>query len=252
MRDDQFERYSRQMILPQIGHAGQQRLLDARVLVLGVGGLGSPVAMYLAAAGVGTLALADFDNVDLSNLQRQIAHGTDDVGRPKVESARDTLRDLNPDVEVIALNQYLQNESLAEQVAAADVVVDASDNFETRFMINDVCVAARKPLVSGAAIRMEGQVAVFHNERDDSPCYRCLYRDEGELEQSCAENGVLAPVVGIIGCVQATEAIKALLGIGETLGGRLLLLDALSMEWRTLKLRKDPECTACGGVMRDA
>ena len=246
MRDDQFERYSRQMILPQIGHAGQQRLLEARVLVLGLGGLGSPVAMYLAAAGVGTLALADFDNVDLSNLQRQIAHGTADIGRPKVESARDTLRELNPDVEVIALNQYLQNEALAQEVAAADVVVDASDNFETRFMINDACVAARKPLVSGAAIRMEGQVAVFHNEREDSPCYRCLYRDEGELEQSCAENGVLAPVVGIIGAVQATETIKALLGIGQTLGGRLLLLDALNMEWRTLKLRKDPGCTACG------
>lgn len=246
MDDAQFQRYSRQMILPEIGRAGQNRLLESRVLVLGAGGLGSPVSMYLAAAGVGTLALADFDNVDLSNLQRQVAHRTSDIGRPKVESARDTLLSLNPDVEVIALNQYLQDEALEEQVRLADVVVDATDNFESRFVLNDVCVRARKPLVSGAAIRMEGQVTVFHNERDDSPCYRCLYKDDGELEATCAENGVLAPVVGIVGTIQATEAIKVLLGIGETLGGRLLLLDAKTMELRTLKLRKDPGCSVCG------
>lgn len=251
MNDDQLLRYSRQIMLPQVDVAGQQRLLDSRVLIVGMGGLGSPVAMYLAAAGVGKLVLADFDDVDLSNLQRQILHGSHDIGRPKVESARDTLRVLNPEVEVVALNARLEGEALATQIAAADLVVDATDNFATRFMLNDACVAERKPLVSGAAIRMEGQVSVFHNERDDSPCYRCLYRDEGELAQTCSENGVLAPVVGIIGAVQATEALKVLLGIGESLGGRLLLLDALTMEWRTLKLRKDTACPACGAGVSD-
>jgi adenylyltransferase/sulfurtransferase len=251
VNDEQLLRYSRQIMLPQVDTAGQQRLLDSRVFIVGMGGLGSPVAMYLAAAGVGQLTLADFDTVDLSNLQRQILHGSHDIGRPKVASARDTLQVLNPEVEVLALNQRLEGEALAAQIAVADVVVDASDNFATRFLLNDACVAARKPLVSGAAIRMEGQVSVFHNERDDSPCYRCLYRDEEELAQTCSENGVLAPVVGIIGAVQATEVLKVLLGIGDTLGGRLLLLDALSMEWRSLKLRKDSACPACGAGASD-
>jgi len=232
-------------MLPQVDAAGQQRLLDSRVLIVGLGGLGSPAAIYLAAAGVGTLVLSDFDEVDLSNLQRQIAHRTRDIGRPKVESARDTLLALNPEISVIPLAGKLAGARLREEVEAADLVVDASDNFATRFTLNDVCVEQRTPLVSGAAIRMEGQVAVYHNERDDSPCYRCLYKDEGELEQTCSENGVLAPVVGIIGAIQATEALKVLLGIGETLGGRLLLLDALHMEIRTLRLRKDACCTVC-------
>ncbi len=246
MNDEQLLRYSRQIMLPQFDAAGQQRLLASHALILGMGGLGSPVAMYLAAAGVGKLTLVDFDTVDLSNLQRQILHGSHDIGRPKVESARDTLAVLNADVEVIALNARVEGEALDELVASADVVIDASDNFATRFQINDACVRARKPLVSGAAIRMEGQVSVFHNERDDSPCYRCLYRDEGELEQTCSENGVLAPVVGVIGSIQATEAIKVLAGIGDTLSGRLLLWDAMTMEWRSLKLRKDPACPLCG------
>lgn len=247
MNDEQLLRYSRQIMLPQVDVAGQQRLLDSRVLIVGMGGLGSPVAMYLAAAGVGELVLADFDTVDLSNLQRQILHGSDDIGRPKVESARDTLQVLNPEVSVSTINERLEGEALAAQLRTVDLVVDATDNFATRFMLNDACVKARKPLVSGAAIRMEGQVSVFHNEREESPCYRCLYREEGEeLAQTCSENGVLAPVVGIIGAVQATEALKVLLGIGDTLGGRLLLLDALTMEWRTLKLRKDQSCPACG------
>lgn len=246
MNDEQLLRYSRQIMLPQFDAAGQQRLLASHALILGMGGLGSPVAMYLAAAGVGKLTLVDFDTVDLSNLQRQILHGSHDIGRPKVESARDTLAVLNADVEVIALNARVEGEALDELVASADVVIDASDNFATRFQINDACVRARKPLVSGAAIRMEGQVSVFHNERDDSPCYRCLYRDEGELEQTCSENGVLAPVVGVIGSIQATEAIKVLVGIGDTLSGRLLLWDAMTMEWRSLKLRKDPACPLCG------
>lgn len=242
MEDEQLLRYSRQIMLPGVDVAGQQQLLDSRVLIIGAGGLGSPVAMYLAAAGVGQLVLVDFDEVDLSNLQRQILHGSDDLGRPKVESARDTLEVINPEVETIAINCKLEDEALLAEVEQADVVVDASDNFATRFAINDACVEARKPLVSGAAIRMEGQVSVFHNERPDSPCYRCLYRDEGELAQSCSENGVLAPVVGIIGTIQATEVLKVLLGIGDTLDGRLLLLDALSMEWRSMRLKKDPAC----------
>jgi molybdopterin/thiamine biosynthesis adenylyltransferase len=243
LNDEQLLRYSRQIMLPNVDVSGQQRLLDSRVLIIGAGGLGSPVAMYLTAAGVGQLTMVDFDEVDLSNLQRQILHGNHDLGRPKVESARDTLAAINPEVVVIAINAKLEGEALLAEVARADVVVDASDNFATRFAVNDACVAARKPLVSGAAIRMEGQVSVFHNERPESPCYRCLYRDEGELSQTCSENGVLAPVVGIIGTIQATEVLKVLLGIGDTLDGRLLLLDALTMEWRSMKLRKDPACS---------
>lgn len=248
MNDEQLLRYSRQIMLPQLDVTGQQRLLDSHALIIGMGGLGSPVAMYLAAAGVGRLTLVDFDTVDLSNLQRQILHGSDDIGRPKVESAREALAALNPEVVVTTVNRKLEGAALLEAIAGADVVIDASDNFTTRFAINDACVEARKPLVSGAAIRMEGQVSVFHNEREESPCYRCLYRDEGELEQTCSENGVLAPVVGVIGALQATEAIKVLAGIGETLGGRLLLWDAMTMEWRSLKLRKDTACPCCGAA----
>ncbi|MCW8829711.1 MAG: molybdopterin-synthase adenylyltransferase MoeB [Gammaproteobacteria bacterium] len=248
MNDEQLLRYSRQIMLPQLDVAGQQRLLGSHALIIGMGGLGSPVAMYLAAAGVGRLTLVDFDTVDLSNLQRQILHGSDDIGRPKVESAREALAALNPEVVVSTVNRKLEGPALLEAIAGADVVIDASDNFTTRFAINDACVEARKPLVSGAAIRMEGQVSVFHNEREESPCYRCLYRDEGELEQTCSENGVLAPVVGVIGALQATEALKVLAGIGETLGGRLLLWDAMTMEWRSLKLRKDPACPCCGAA----
>jgi len=175
-----------------------------------------------------------------------VVHRTEDVGRPKVESARDHLHELNPEIQLIAINGQLDGAALTEQVRLADVVVDASDNFETRFLLNAACVRERTPLVSGAAIRLEGQVTVFHNERADAPCYRCLYRDEGGEGDTCSLTGVLAPVVGIIGTVQATEVIKVLLGIGDTLDGRLLLLDALNMEWRTLRLRKDPDCPVCG------
>ncbi|WP_127478192.1 HesA/MoeB/ThiF family protein [Sulfurivermis fontis] len=250
MNDDQLQRYSRHITLPQVDAAGQRRLMGARVLIIGMGGLGSPIAIYLAAAGVGTLVLVDYDTVELSNLQRQVVHRTADVGRPKVESARDHLLELNPHIDVIAINGQLTDDALDEQVRLADVVVDASDNFETRFELNAACVRQRTPLVSGAAIRMEGQVTVFHNELPDAPCYRCLYRDEEGGGDTCALTGVLAPVVGIIGTVQATEVLKVLLGIGATLGGRLLLLDALSMEWRTLKLRKDPHCPVCGAADR--
>lgn len=246
MHDDQLLRYSRQILLPEFGIEAQERLLLSRVLVVGAGGLGSPVALYLAASGVGRIAIADADSVDISNLQRQILHGENDIGRAKVDSAKDRLAALDPHLDIIAVNARLEGTALQEQVAAADVVVDASDNFDTRFAINAACVAARTPLVSGAAIRMEGQVAVFRADLDDSPCYRCLYREAGETEQTCAENGVLAPIVGIVGSIQALETIKILTGIGATLCGRLLVIDGKTMEMRTLKLGRDPDCPACG------
>ena len=244
MNDEQLLRYSRQIMLPQVDVAGQQLLLDSHALIIGLGGLGSPIAMYLAAAGVGRLTLADFDRIDLSNLQRQIAHGQADLGRLKVESAADRLRELNPEVAVTTLPERLEGEDLAAAVAAADVVLDASDNFATRFAINRACVGARTPLVSGAAIRLEGQVTVFTNE-DGGPCYRCLYDDIPEEEARCSETGVLAPLVGIIGSVQALEAIKLLAGLGRPLAGRLLTLDAARMEWREIRYRRDPNCPVC-------
>ncbi len=216
------------------------------MLIIGVGGLGSPVAMYLAASGVGHLVLVDYDMVELSNLQRQIVHTTDRLGMQKVASAQRTLAALNPEVRVTAIAGQLDPEALLEQVQLADAVVDCSDNFATRFALNRVCVANKTPLISGAAIRLEGQVAVFRPDRADSPCYRCLYKDMDELAESCSQTGVLAPLVGIIGSIQATETIKVLLDIGETLTGRLLVLDALNMEWRSIKLRKDPDCPVCG------
>jgi molybdopterin-synthase adenylyltransferase len=245
MNDDQLLRYSRQILLPEFGTEAQDRLLAARVLIVGAGGLGSPVALYLAAAGVGTLTIADSDVVDISNLQRQILHGQADLGRAKVDSARDRLSALNPDVQVITLAMRLEGDALREQVERADLVVDASDNFTTRFAVNAACVAARTPLVSGAAIRMEGQVAVFRPDLPDNPCYRCLYREVGETEQTCAENGVLAPIVGIVGSLQALEAIKVLTGIGDSLCGRLLIIDGKRLDIRTLRLRRDPECPVC-------
>jgi len=245
MNDEQLLRYSRQIMLPQVDVIGQQKLLQSRVLIIGMGGLGSPAAMYLAGAGVGHLTLCDHDHVELSNLQRQIIHTTDDLGTSKVQSAAQTLHALNPDVELQLIDHKLQGQELEHQIQNADVVVDGSDNFATRFQLNDACVRLRKPLVSGAAIRLEGQVSVFHNDNPLSPCYRCLYKDEDEFPQTCSETGVLAPVVGIIGTIQAMETLKILLNLGETLMGRLMLLDALSMEWRTIKLRKDPKCPIC-------
>jgi len=245
MNDQQLLRYSRQIMLPQVGYEGQQKLLDAHVAVIGAGGLGSPVAMYLAAAGVGHLTLADHDVVDLSNLQRQILHDTRDLGRPKVASARDRLHALNPDVEVTPLQVRIEPQQLLHLAQQADVVVDASDNFATRFAVNAACVASATPLVSGAAIRLEGQLSVFVPARADSPCYRCLYREGEEPDQTCTDNGVLAPVVGVIGSLQALETLKLLTGTGETLCGRLLVFDGLHQEWRTLRLRKDPRCPVC-------
>ncbi|MCP3867978.1 MAG: molybdopterin-synthase adenylyltransferase MoeB [Gammaproteobacteria bacterium] len=244
MNDQQLLRYSRQIMLPQIGIEGQEKLLDSKVLILGLGGLGSPVAMYLAAAGVGALVLADFDRVDLTNLQRQIVHTTPRIGDLKVDSARDSLLALNPECTIECLPETLENGRLGEQVAAVDLVVDCSDNFRTRFGVNEACVNHGKPLVSGAAIRTEGQIGVF-GSRPGEPCYRCLYGGSGELDESCSENGVLSPLVGIVGSMQAMEVIKVLTGAGTPLNGRLLLLDALHTEWRTLKLKADPECPVC-------
>nr|VFJ63534.1 MAG: adenylyltransferase and sulfurtransferase [Candidatus Kentron sp. DK] len=240
------ERYSRHIRLSRFGIAAQRRLLDSRVLIIGVGGLGSPVALYLAAAGVGHLVLADFDRVELSNLQRQILHATGDLTRLKVESARDHLMALNPDVRVTPLARVLDEEELWEEVSRADVVVDATDNFESRFELNRVCVETKTPLVSGAAIRMEGQVTVFDARDKESPCYRCLYSDGIEEGETCSQVGVLSPLLGIIGSIQATETLKLLSGKGDPLIGRVLLLDAFGMAFRTMKLPKDPGCPVCG------
>ena len=248
MNDDQFSRYSRHIVLPEIGGAGQRRLLESRVLIIGMGGLGSPIAMYLSASGVGHIVIADYDHVELSNLQRQVIHTGADIGRHKVESARDSILALNADVEVTALPYELDGEDLHREVEAADVVVDATDNFESRHRLNRACVRTKTPLVSGAAIRMEAQVSVFQAAVADSPCYRCLYAETSDEGDACSQVGVLSPMLGIIGSIQATETLKLLLGIGETLTGRVLVLDALTMEWRTLKLRKDPHCPVCSVV----
>ena len=242
MNDEQLLRYSRQILLPQIDVEGQERLLAARVLVVGLGGLGSPVAMYLAAAGVGALTLVDHDRVELSNLQRQIVHTLSSVGKTKVESAAATLRALNPDTRVDTIAERLDVDRLAALLPRVDLVVDGTDNFATRYLINDACFAHGVPLVSGAAIRMEGQVAVFDPRRADSPCYRCLYPTGDDDALNCAENGVAAPLVGVIGAVQAMEVLKLITGAGETLTGAVLYLDALTMDWHRLKLRRRPDC----------
>ncbi len=249
MDDHQLLRYSRQIMLPELDVAGQQKLLDASVLIVGMGGLGCPLAMYLAAAGVGQLTIADDDSVELTNLQRQIAHSQQNIGESKVNSAATTLKGLNPDIKLTLINERLQGKNLEQAIKNKTVVVDATDNFTTRFAINDACLKARVPLVSGAAIRMEGQVTVFDYRRDDSPCYQCLYREGDDEEANCASNGVLAPVVGIIGSIQATETIKLIAGLGKSLVGKLLLLDARAMQWRELTLRRDPHCPACSSSL---
>jgi adenylyltransferase/sulfurtransferase len=246
MNDHQLLRYSRQIMLPQCDIEGQQKLLAAKVLIVGAGGLGSPAAMYLAAAGVGSITIYDDDVVELSNLQRQIAHHTSDIGTDKVISSWQTLKNLNPEVEVIAVKQRLSGDPLALEVVNADVVLDCSDNFSTRFALNKACVTHQTALVSGAAIRFEGQVSVFTPGHDDSPCYNCLYSSDGEELQNCATHGVIAPITGIVGSIQALEAMKLLMAIGKPLTGRLLLLDGLTMEWNTMRLKKNPNCPTCG------
>ncbi len=245
LTDQQLLRYSRQIMLDGFDLDGQHALLAASVLVVGLGGLGCPAAMYLASSGVGRLVLVDDDVVDLSNLQRQVAHGTGDIGVAKVDSVKQTLRQLNPGVEVRAVRTRLAGGELQALVASVDLVVDASDNFTTRFALNAACFAGRVPLVSAAAIRGEAQLTVFDSRREDSPCYRCLYSDDQEQDLSCSESGVIAPLTGIIGAAQALEAIKLLSGYGEVLVGRLLMFDGKTMEWRELKLERRPECPVC-------
>lgn len=242
MNDAELLRYSRQIMLPQVDVAGQEKLLSANVLIVGLGGLGSPIALYLAAAGVGHLILADHDTVDLSNLQRQIAHQHTSVGIPKVDSAAATIRAINPDTRITTIQERLAGDSLMNAIAGADLVLDGTDNFIVRYAINDACFAAGKPLISGAAIRMEGQVGVFDPRDADSPCYRCLYPSGDDLALNCSENGVAAPLVGIIGTVQAMEAFKVLTGIGTSLVGYVLYLDAMTMQWHKLRLRRNRSC----------
>ena len=247
MDDQQLLRYSRHILLSQIGVEGQEKLLAARALIIGAGGLGSPIALYLASAGVGKITICDGDDVDLTNLQRQIVHRTDSVGRNKADSARATLAAINPEVEVSALAERVDEKRLETLGALHDVVVDGSDNFATRHAVNRVCVRLKKPLVSGAAVRFDGQIAVFDLRAADSPCYACLFPEAGESEDvRCAVMGVFAPLTGIVGSIQAAEALKLLAGVGETLAGRLLLLDALAMQVRTIKLVKDKACPVCG------
>ena len=246
MNDQQLLRYSRQIMLPQVDISGQEKLLCTKVLIVGAGGLGCPAAIYLTTSGVGQITIYDDDKVDLSNIQRQIAHYTTDVGTEKVISTLETLKKINPDVLVHAKNQRLAGKLMEDEVAQADVVLDCSDNFSTRFDINRACVKYNTPLVSGAAIRFEGQISVFTPGINNSPCYNCLYTDNGEEMQNCATNGVIAPITGIIGSIQALEALKTVLKIGETLTGRLLLLDGLTMEWQTMKLKKNQNCPTCG------
>ena len=246
MNDDQLLRYSRHILLDDIGIEGQQRLLDARALVIGAGGLGSPAALYLAASGVGRITLVDDDDVDLTNLQRQIMHTTARVGQPKVESGRAALAAINPDVEVVALRERAQGERLRALVADADVVLDCSDNFATRHAVNRACVAARVPLVAGAAIRFDGQITVVDSRDAACPCYACLFPEDSRFEEvACSTMGVFAPVVGIIGAMQAAEALKLLARAGEPLAGRLLMLDGRAMAWSAIRTARDPACPVC-------
>lgn len=246
MQDKQLLRYSRQLMLPQIEIDGQEKLSKASVLILGIGGLGSPVSMYLAAAGVGTLCLCDDDKVEISNLQRQIVHHTNNINKEKVLSAQEQLIKINPDVNIKTLPYRLDEAELLEQVQQADVVVDATDNLESRFAINKACVAAKKPLASGAAVRWEGQVSVYQPYLEGMPCYHCFYGNVGSVDMSCSTNGVVGSLLGVIGSMQATEVIKLITGAGETLTGRVQLFDALNMEWTQIELPKHPNCPVCG------
>jgi molybdopterin/thiamine biosynthesis adenylyltransferase len=246
MNDNQLLRYSRHILLPQIAYEGQERLTESHALIVGAGGLGSPAAVYMAAGGVGTLTICDFDTVDLTNLQRQIIHTTEAVGVNKAVSAKRTLNAINPDTVIHIVQDKSTEDTFEKLIAAADVVLDCSDNFATRYALNRLCFKLKKPLVSGAAIGFEGQVTVFDFRHQASPCYHCLFPDDGsETEMRCSENGVFSPLVGMIGTTQAAEAMKLLMEIGQSLEGRLLLLDALNMEWRTIKLGRDHQCAVC-------
>ena len=248
--DSQLLRYSRHILLDELGPNAQTAFAASHALIIGVGGLGAPVAQFLAAAGVGTITLCDADRVDLTNLQRQILYATADVGRAKVEAAANRLAAINPEVALVLVNERVGVPQLAHLTGAADIVVDCCDNFETRHAVNRACVAARKPLVSGAALRFDGQLSVFDTRDAASPCYHCLFGEGDALEETrCATMGVFAPLVGIVGSTQAAEALKILAGAGESLAGRLLLIDALTMQWRELRVPRDPDCPVCR--MRD-
>ena len=246
MDDSQLLRYSRHILLDELGPDAQTRFAGAHALVVGVGGLGAPVAQFLAAAGVGKMTLCDADSVDLTNLQRQILYGMDDIGRPKVEAAARRLSAINPEVRIDRVQARVGPDELAAFSASADVVCDCSDNFDTRHAVNRACVDAQKPLVSGAAVRFDGQIAVFDTRDPASPCYHCLFGEGEAIEETrCATMGVFAPLVGIVGATQAAEALKLIAGVGETLAGRLLLLDTLTMQWREMRVPRDPECRVC-------
>jgi molybdopterin-synthase adenylyltransferase len=246
MNDEQLLRYSRHILLPEIGIEGQERLNAAHALLIGAGGLGSPIALYLAAAGVGTLTICDDDKVDLTNLQRQIVHRTEAIGRPKVESARDTLAGVNPEIKVELIASRVAGGELEQLVAHADLVLDGCDNFATRHAVNRACVKYHKPLVSGAGVRFDGQVSVFDMRDANAPCYACLFPEDAASEDvRCAVMGVFAPLTGIVGCIQAAEALKIITGAGTPLTGQLLLIDALTMDIRAIRLNKDPRCAVC-------
>jgi molybdopterin/thiamine biosynthesis adenylyltransferase len=251
MNDSQLLRYSRHILLDEIGIEGQQKLLAAHALVIGAGGLGSPAAMYLASAGVGRITLVDNDTVDLTNLQRQIAHTTERVGQSKAASARITLQQINPEIAVTALNERVDDARLAELVSDADVVLDCTDNFATRHAVNRACVAARKPLVSGAVIRFDGQVSVFDPRGGALPCYSCLFPQDQQFEDvACSTMGVFAPLVGVVGAMQAAEALKLLMGVGASLAGRLMMLDGLHMEWTSIGVDRNGDCPVCARAAR--
>lgn len=253
MNDQQLLRYSRHILLDEIGIEGQQHLLDAHVLLVGVGGLGSPAALYLAASGVGRLTLVDDDNVELTNLQRQILHATDDIGQPKAASGKAALHRINPGIAVTALIERADQARLGALVATATVVLDCSDNFATRHAINGACIAAKVPLVSGAASAFSGQLSVFDTRNDDSPCYACLFPAHLQTDDdNCATMGVFAPLVGIIGAMQAAEALKLITNVGDSLAGRLLLYDARRTEWTSIGATRDPACASCSEVRASA
>jgi len=246
MNDHELLRYSKQIMLPQIDIEGQQKINDSTMLIIGMGGLGSPTALYLAATGVGHIIIADFDQVELSNLQRQIIHNTSDIGDDKVNSAKAKLLELNPNITVTVANEIMHSDNLASLIKDVDIVLDGTDNFESRFEINKACVECHKPLISAAVIRFEGQISVFKGYEVDQPCYQCLYSEQGDGRESCVENGVLAPVAGLVGTIQALQAIKVLLGLGEQLCGELLLIDGLDLSFRKVKIVKDSDCPICG------
>jgi adenylyltransferase/sulfurtransferase len=244
MNDQDLLRYSRQIMLPQIGSEGQESLLDSTMLLIGMGGLGSPSAMYLAATGVGHLIIADFDQVELSNLQRQIVHHTDDIGKDKVDSAKEKMVAINPNIKITTIKDLNEN-NLNSWINKADVVLDGTDNFDTRFKVNKACVEEKKPLVSAAVIRFEGQLSVFKGYEKHQPCYQCLYSVEGNSDENCVENGILAPVAGVMGSLQALQAIKVVLNLGEQLVGKLMMIDALDLTFRSVKINKDSACKIC-------